>query len=182
MSPRSGHQWRFSKDRAELKSMKMENVICHVRFKGLFAKWKHGAWLTEWQCDIPGWHQSIFMDTAFPACCCLTPLGPGACAEHIMLSPGKKSPSTSGPAYPPWSSKRKKPSTVKHLNGTDQVKLYIGSLALHTKLRIFFPIKVCKSEGYKHFMVIHTAFPANIYVAKLFIFPLFSLYYFSIFF
>lgn len=90
MSPCSRHQWRFNKDRAELKSLKMENVICHVRFKGLIAKWEHGAWLTEQWYDILGGHQRIFTDTAFPACCCLTPLGPGACAEPTMLSPGTK--------------------------------------------------------------------------------------------
>lgn len=51
----------------------MENVICHVRFKGPFAKWEHTARLTERQCDnLQGCEQKT-PGAALSACCCPTP-------------------------------------------------------------------------------------------------------------
>lgn len=72
---RPGHPWRFSKDGAELRSMKMENVICHVGFKGPFAKREHATRLTERRCDNLGGHELKVPGAAFPTHSCPTPPG-----------------------------------------------------------------------------------------------------------
>lgn len=146
----------------------MENVICHVRFKGLFAKWELGAWLTEQQCDTLGGHQRKFMDTAFPACCCLSPLGPGACAEWKAPYHAESWDKVSIPIWPRISSLVLKEKKKKHPHLTTCMAQTKSSSALPLYLctpnrEIFFPVKVFKSKCYKHFMLIHTAFPVNIY-------------------
>lgn len=102
--------------------------------------------------------------------------------HHTMLSPGTKYPSPSGPGYPPWSSKRKKnhphlTTCMAQTKSSSALPLYLCT----PNREIFFPVKVFKSKCYKHFMLIHTAFPVNIYIAKLFSFSLFSHYSFSLF-
>lgn len=142
MSAGSGHRWRFSKDEAELRSMKMENVICRVGFKGPFAEWEHGARLTEQRCDILGGHKLKFMATGFPTHCCWIPPGPGTCDEwEVPLSYAEswdKMSITSDPGYPIWSRNRDGPSMVLYLYGTDEAELSISSLALHINQDFFF--------------------------------------------